>query len=162
MNRYSINLNWSDEDQSYVATVPEFPNLMAFGDTPDEALKEANVALEGFIKIFEEDGLVLPNPIKTSHYSGKISLRILSDLHMELSNEAKIENCSLNQYISFLLIDRHRLKQFSDKFKNFNQNIYQIYTGDTESVADGKEKFRNGLTGQENESNTIKIGSVND
>ena len=53
---------WSDEDESYVATIPEFPGLSAFGDTPEEAAEEAKIAAEGFIQVFKEDGRTLNMP----------------------------------------------------------------------------------------------------
>ena len=62
MNRYSMNIFWSDEDESYIATCPEFPGLSAFGETPEEALAEAQIALQLFIDTYNEDGLPLPEP----------------------------------------------------------------------------------------------------
>lgn len=62
MNRYSMNISWSDEDQEYVATCPEFPGLSAFGETPEEALSEAQIALSLFIDNYKEDGMPLPKP----------------------------------------------------------------------------------------------------
>ena len=62
MNRYSMNISWSDEDESYVATCPEFPGLSAFGETPEEALAEAQIALQLFIDTYNEDGMPLPEP----------------------------------------------------------------------------------------------------
>jgi len=62
MFKYSINLIWSDEDNSYVATVSKFSGLSAFGDTPEEAVEEAKIAVEGFLKVYEEDGCQIPEP----------------------------------------------------------------------------------------------------
>ena len=52
MFKYSINLNWSEEDKNYVATVFEFPGLSAFGETPEDLqeqlimmLADVNVAI---------------------------------------------------------------------------------------------------------------------
>ena len=55
---------WSDEDEAYIATIPEFPGLSAFGDTPDEAVKEVQVVCESFIEVYKKDRIELPNPIK--------------------------------------------------------------------------------------------------
>jgi predicted RNase H-like HicB family nuclease len=55
MFKYSINLTWSNENNCYVAPVSEFPGLSAFGDTPEEAV-------EGFLKVYEEDGCPIPEP----------------------------------------------------------------------------------------------------
>jgi len=62
--KYSINLIWSDIDDSYVAIIPEFPGLSAFGETPEDAAREAKIAAEGFIKIYKEDGIEIPEPKK--------------------------------------------------------------------------------------------------
>jgi len=62
MFKYSINLKWSEEDSCYIATVSEFPNLSAFGDSPEEAVKEAKIAIEGFLKVYKEDGCSIPEP----------------------------------------------------------------------------------------------------
>lgn len=61
--KYSMLIRWSDEDECFIATIPEFPGLSAFGDTRSEAAKEAEIVLEGFIEIYKEDGIELPEPI---------------------------------------------------------------------------------------------------
>src|SRR5947209_5608301 len=40
MTDYHINVFWSDEDQSWVADVPDLAKCSALGDTPQEALQE--------------------------------------------------------------------------------------------------------------------------
>jgi len=49
-NRYPFNIEWSEEDQEYVATCPAFPGLSAFGESEEEALREGKIALEGFMQ----------------------------------------------------------------------------------------------------------------
>ena len=44
MNKYSMVVQWSEEDEGYIATIPEFTGLSAFGVTKEEALKELEVA----------------------------------------------------------------------------------------------------------------------
>jgi predicted RNase H-like HicB family nuclease len=103
MEKYSFSVLWSDEDDAYVATVPEFPGLSAFGGTPEEAIKEARTALEGFIEVYEEDGCVLPKPKKVRRYSGQIRLRLPRSLHEKLSLDAREEGVSLNTHMIYLL-----------------------------------------------------------
>ncbi len=100
MDKYSFSVLWSDEDDAYVATVPEFPGLSAFGDTPEEAIREAKIALRGFIEVYEEDGCKLPQPMKVKKYSGQIRLRLPKSLHERLSREAKHNGVSLNMQIT--------------------------------------------------------------
>lgn len=107
MFKYSINMAWSDEDEGYIATIPEFPGLSAFGDTPEQAAKEARIAAKGFIEVFREDGCKLPEPEKTMRYSGQIRLRFPKTLHAKLSEEAKREDVSLNTYLVHLLSENH-------------------------------------------------------
>ena len=35
INHYSIIIRWSSEDEGFVARVPEFPNLYAFGESQE-------------------------------------------------------------------------------------------------------------------------------
>jgi predicted RNase H-like HicB family nuclease len=107
MFKYSINLAWSDEDDCYIATIPELPGLSAFGDTPEEAAEEAKIAAEGFIEVYKKDGCKLPDPEKFSTYSGQIRVRMPKSLHSKLAQEAKREEVSLNQYMVHLLSERN-------------------------------------------------------
>jgi predicted RNase H-like HicB family nuclease len=70
MVNYSFNLIWSKDDNGYIATIPEFPNLSAFGTTQEEALQEAQYALEGYIEEIQNNKDPLPDPICLSKFSG--------------------------------------------------------------------------------------------
>jgi len=50
--KYSVSLAWSDEDGGYIALIPELPGLSAFGETPEEAAQEAQIAAESFLEIY--------------------------------------------------------------------------------------------------------------
>ena len=39
--QYEININWSEEDQSFIATVPELPGCAADGETYQDAIQNA-------------------------------------------------------------------------------------------------------------------------
>jgi predicted RNase H-like HicB family nuclease len=43
---YSINIQWSDRDQAYLANVPELPGCHTHGDTYEEALQNALEIIE--------------------------------------------------------------------------------------------------------------------
>jgi predicted RNase H-like HicB family nuclease len=100
MNRYPINILWSEDDGEYLATCAAFPGLSAFGETEEEALKEAKIALELFIESYRERGLALPKPAKVSKYSGQLRLRLPKSLHERAANIASHDGVSLNQYIT--------------------------------------------------------------
>ena len=61
--RYSIMIQWSDEDQKYIVSLPEFgPYAHTHGDTYEEAAKNAQEVLELLIETYEEQGRSLPTP----------------------------------------------------------------------------------------------------
>jgi predicted RNase H-like HicB family nuclease len=124
MLKYSINLIWSEEDYCYVARVSEFPGLSAFGETPEEAVKEVKIALDGFIKVYEEDGCSIPEPETLKQYSGQTRLRLPKSLHAALSEEAKIEGSSLNSFIVHLLSEKHILKKVENEFVELKEYVF--------------------------------------
>ena len=99
MFQYSINLAWSDEDGGYIATIPELPNLSAFGETPEEAVSEAKEAAGLVLEVVREDGDPIPEPQKVVRYSGQTRLRLPKSLHKRLAIEAEKEGVSLNTLI---------------------------------------------------------------
>ena len=62
--KYEIILYWSEEDEAYIAEVPELPGCMADGKTYEEALKNAEVIIEEWLKTAEELGRTIPEPKK--------------------------------------------------------------------------------------------------
>ena len=56
---YSILIQWSEEDQAYIASLPEFgPYALTHGATYEEALKNGQEALD----LLMEETLPLPHP----------------------------------------------------------------------------------------------------
>lgn len=62
MFKYEIIIYWSDEDESFIAEVPELPGCMADGKSYEEALKNAQVAIEEWIETAREIGRPIPVP----------------------------------------------------------------------------------------------------
>jgi len=54
--KYTIEIFYSEEDEGYIAVVPELSGCSAFGETPEEALKEVKVAMELWLKAAKEMG----------------------------------------------------------------------------------------------------------
>jgi len=44
MSDYHINLFYSEEDGGYIADIPDLKSCSAFGQTPEEALREVQIA----------------------------------------------------------------------------------------------------------------------
>jgi predicted RNase H-like HicB family nuclease len=61
-HKYEIILYWSDEDNVFIAEVPELPYSSAHGDTYEEALKEVQVVMDAWIEIAEDRGQPIPKP----------------------------------------------------------------------------------------------------
>ncbi|HYX72446.1 MAG TPA: type II toxin-antitoxin system HicB family antitoxin [Nitrososphaera sp.] len=62
MHKYEIIIYWSREDQVFVAEVPELPGCMAHGNTQQEALANANEAIQLWIDTAQEFGDPIPEP----------------------------------------------------------------------------------------------------
>jgi len=107
INKYGINIIWSDEDNEFMATCPDLPGLSAFGETVEEALEEAKVALGLFLKSYEDAGEPLPTPTVKHQYSGQLRLRLAKSLHESLAESARQEGISLNSYINYLIAWAH-------------------------------------------------------
>lgn len=62
MHKYEIIIYWSREDQIFVAEVPELPGCMAHGNNQQEALSNANEAIQLWIDTAQEFGDPIPQP----------------------------------------------------------------------------------------------------
>jgi predicted RNase H-like HicB family nuclease len=59
---YHINIFWSDEDDCYVADLPDLDACSAFGSTPREALNELEVARAAWLEAARAEGKPIPSP----------------------------------------------------------------------------------------------------
>lgn len=62
MHKYEIIIYWSREDRVFVAEVPELPGCMAHGNTQQEALANADEAIQLWIDTAQEFGDPIPEP----------------------------------------------------------------------------------------------------
>ena len=60
--RHEIILYWSNEDQAFLAEVPELPGCMADGKSYQEALANVEVVIQEWIETARELGRPLPEP----------------------------------------------------------------------------------------------------
>ncbi|MTJ49555.1 type II toxin-antitoxin system HicB family antitoxin [Dolichospermum sp. UHCC 0259] len=62
-NHYTIIIQWSEEDNCFVVSLPEWGEFChTHGDTYEEALKNAQEVLEMLISSYLEDGQPIPEP----------------------------------------------------------------------------------------------------
>ena len=62
MNKYEIILYWSNEDQVFVAEVPELPGCAAHGDSQESALASVKGAIALWIDTAREFSDPVPEP----------------------------------------------------------------------------------------------------
>lgn len=62
MHKYEIIIYWSNEDEVFVAEVPELPGCMAHGSNQEEALAKANEAIQLWVETAREFGRPVPEP----------------------------------------------------------------------------------------------------
>ena len=69
MSKYEIILYWSQEDDGYIAEVPELAGCMADGKTPVEAVKNAEVVIQELLETAVRLGRPIPEPKGRLHYA---------------------------------------------------------------------------------------------
>ena len=62
IHKYEIIIYWSDEDQVFIAELPELPGCLAHGDNQESALKNAQEAIQLWIDTANEFGEPVPVP----------------------------------------------------------------------------------------------------
>ncbi len=60
--KYEIIIYWSNEDQLFIAEVPELAGCMADGNTYQEALANAEVIAEEWLETANQLGRTIPVP----------------------------------------------------------------------------------------------------
>lgn len=62
MKDYHINIFYSEEDEGYIADIPDLPHCSAFGDTPEQALAEMLKAKTVWLEAAQAEGKPIPLP----------------------------------------------------------------------------------------------------
>jgi antitoxin HicB len=93
-----------DEGGGWLVEFPDLPGCMADGETPEEAIREAEDAVRSWIGAMTEAERPIPRPSPDlATYSGKWVLRTPKSLHKKLSERARTEGVSLNTLAVSLL-----------------------------------------------------------
>ena len=61
-SKYEIIIYWSEDDDAFIAEVPELPGCMADGQTYQEALSNAEQVIQEWIETAKELGRDIPAP----------------------------------------------------------------------------------------------------
>ncbi len=102
-DQYLKIVEWSDEDQCYIGSIPGWIGKCCHGDNEEDVYRQLCRILEEWIEIYEADNMPLPSSISGKKYSGKFQLRVDSDLHKALAIKALQENESLNRFCGKIL-----------------------------------------------------------
>ncbi|MBN1154310.1 type II toxin-antitoxin system HicB family antitoxin [candidate division KSB1 bacterium] len=62
MRDYHINVFYSEEDEGYIADIPDLIHCSSFGSTPEEALQEVLKAKKAWIDAAHANGKAIPAP----------------------------------------------------------------------------------------------------
>ncbi len=66
MNRYSMIIQWSDEDQLFLVTIPEFSDRVLMpcthGKTREEAIRSGEEVIEMYLEAWQTEGESIPEP----------------------------------------------------------------------------------------------------
>ena len=60
--KYEMVVYWSEEDDSFVAEVPELPGCMGDGKTYNDAIKNTLIVVQEWIETANELGRGIPKP----------------------------------------------------------------------------------------------------
>lgn len=62
MKDYHINIFYSEEDDGYIADIPDLAACSAFGDTPEKALAQVEIAKAAWIEAARKVHKPVPKP----------------------------------------------------------------------------------------------------
>jgi len=96
-DQYIKLVEWSEEDQCYIGSVPGWIGRCCHGEEEEEVFRELCEIVDEWVKIYKNEGIELPNPTNKK-YSGKFQLRLGSELHRVLSLKALQAGDSLNSF----------------------------------------------------------------
>ena len=98
-DHYTYQVAWSEEDQEFVGTVLEFRSLSWLDADRDAALAGITSLVEVVIADMLESGEDVPLPYGERSYSGRLQVRMPSEVHRRLAMDAAREGISLNRLI---------------------------------------------------------------
>ncbi|MFZ4675614.1 MAG: type II toxin-antitoxin system HicB family antitoxin [Nodosilinea sp.] len=66
MNHYSMVIQWSEDDQLFLVTIPEFSELVVMpcthGKTREEAIRNSEDVIEMYLEAWRVEGVAIPEP----------------------------------------------------------------------------------------------------
>jgi len=100
-----------EEGGGFLLTIPDFPGLMADGETIDEAIADGREAFSAVVSALLDMGREIPDPsfrnedVVVPEVSGKFVTRVPKTVHAKLVLRARAEGVSLNTMVLTLLAE---------------------------------------------------------
>jgi predicted HicB family RNase H-like nuclease len=89
-----------DEDGEYLAHFLERPEISAFADSPEDALRELKITWDGVKESYRAHDEAIPIAPARKDYSGQFNVRIDKRVHRSLAIEAAQNGVSLNALVA--------------------------------------------------------------
>lgn len=93
MKYYPLELFWSEEDEGYIALVPDLPGCNAWGATEIEALEQVHDAIVAWKTACEQAGEPVPEPSNRLEETQTLSQTVSA----KLAKRAKPQGISIAQ-----------------------------------------------------------------
>ena len=126
------------EDHQFTASYPDLPGCVSFGNTPNEAISELEAVKSLWIRCQLKSGNTVPLPSSyEDRFSGKFVIRIPKVLHRALHTEAEQQDVSLNQYVNYILSNRHSNR--NERSVDYSIIVERVLSGLRDAVS---QKYR--------------------
>lgn len=114
-------------EEGVFAFHPDLDGCAAQGSTVDEAIANLDAARQLWLQVRIEDGLPIEEPVNEDECSGRVSLRMSSNIHAELVKMSRRQHVSLNQLLNTILaeyVGGNRLQQqFLEAIRELKSSI---------------------------------------
>lgn len=110
---YAVRVYREPDGSGFTAEIPDLPGCITCADTLDEVWALIDDAKQGWLELALADGDPIPEPAPPleEQPSGKFTVRVPRSLHRKLSEEARREGVSLNQFVTVALAETVGVRQ---------------------------------------------------
>ena len=110
---YAVRVYREPDGSGFTAEIPDLPGCITCADTLDEVWALIEDAKRGWLELALADGdpILEPAPPLEDQPSGKFTVRVPRSLHRKLSEEARREGVSLNQFVTVALAETVGVRQ---------------------------------------------------
>ena len=94
-----------EEGNGYLIEFPDLPGCISDGETPEDAIRNGQDALKGYLLTLKEFGKPALRPGTTSGASGQWRQQFPKSLHARLTARAKAEGVSVNTLVTAMIAE---------------------------------------------------------